>query len=91
MGRPLAFPTSIGQGWEGLPWTKTLAYYEKFVNYGRKKLYNIGPRAHEESLKAQAKKMNVESLRSNQVWRHDIQLNDMRQNDETSPCVFVYV
>ena len=31
--------------------------------------------AHEESLKAQAKKMNVESLRSNQVLEHKILLN----------------
>ncbi len=31
--------------WKGLPGAKTLAYYEHstFVNYGRKKFYNIGP------------------------------------------------
>jgi hypothetical protein len=28
LGRLLAFPTNIGQGWKGLPGTTTLAYYE---------------------------------------------------------------
>ncbi len=27
-----------------MPGTNDLAYYEKFVNYGRKKIYNIMPR-----------------------------------------------
>ena len=30
-------------GWKGLPGTNTLAFYEKFVNYGQKKFYNIVP------------------------------------------------
>jgi hypothetical protein len=47
LGRLLAFPTNIGLFWKGMPGTNTLAYYyvlQKFVNYSRKKFYNIGPR-----------------------------------------------
>jgi len=37
-------PYLLRLGWKGLSGTNTLAYLEKFVNYGRKKYYNIGPR-----------------------------------------------
>jgi len=35
--------TNITLGWISLPWTITLAYYKKIVNYICKKFYNIGP------------------------------------------------
>jgi hypothetical protein len=44
-GRFLALSANIRLGWIGLPGTNALAYYEKVVNYNRKKLYNIGPGA----------------------------------------------
>ncbi len=49
----LALPAIIRLGWKGLLGTNALAYCEnseitdrigKFVNYGQKKVYNIGPR-----------------------------------------------
>jgi hypothetical protein len=30
-------------GWKGLPVTNTLAYYERSLNFGAKKFYDIGP------------------------------------------------
>jgi len=39
-GRPLALPTNIRQGWQSLPGTNTLAYYE---NYGQKSFITLGP------------------------------------------------
>jgi hypothetical protein len=33
----------LATGWKGLPKTNTLAYFQKFITYGRKKFYNIGP------------------------------------------------
>ncbi len=42
LGRHLAFPTNIGLFWKGMLGTNTLLL--KFVNYGRKKVYKIGPR-----------------------------------------------
>ncbi len=38
-----ALPTNIGIGWKGLPRTNTLALLRKFVNYGHKTFYRIGP------------------------------------------------
>jgi hypothetical protein len=42
-GTLLASPTYIRLGWEGLPGTKTLAYYKKSVNYDLKMFYSSGP------------------------------------------------
>ncbi len=36
LGKILDLPTNIRLGWEGLPDTNTVAYYKKFINYGRK-------------------------------------------------------
>ncbi len=44
LGRTTDLRTNIGLGWKCLPETDTLVYYEKFVNYGHKKFYNIGIR-----------------------------------------------
>ncbi len=44
-GRLLALPTSIRIIWKGKPVKNTLAYYKKFINYGRKKNYDNGPRS----------------------------------------------
>ncbi len=42
LGAPLpAILTNIRLGWKGLPVTNILAIYEKIVNYGGKKFYNI--------------------------------------------------
>ncbi len=47
--RLLALPTNIRLGWEGLPGTNTLAYYERFVNYGRKSFIALVPDVKEPS------------------------------------------
>jgi hypothetical protein len=41
--RILALPTNIRLGWKGLPVTNPRSLLRAFVNYGRKKFYNIGP------------------------------------------------
>jgi hypothetical protein len=44
IGRLLAFLANIKLNWEGMTETNTLSLLQKFVNYGEKKFYDIGPR-----------------------------------------------
>jgi hypothetical protein len=46
LGWALAIPANIRLGQKGSPGTNTLAYYEKYVNYDRKKFFSIGPSVH---------------------------------------------
>ncbi len=41
----LAFSPKIKLSWKSFPGTNTLAFYKTFLNYWRKKFYNIGARA----------------------------------------------
>jgi hypothetical protein len=42
-GKVLALPTNNRLDWKGLPEEKHPSLLRKFVNYGQKKFYNIGP------------------------------------------------
>jgi hypothetical protein len=46
MGQAPVLPTNVILSWKGLPGTNALAYYEKFVNYGRKKYCGPCPGAN---------------------------------------------
>jgi len=49
----------IRLGWKGLPRKNTLAYYEKSVNYVRKKFYSTGPWRAEERRKKHSKCFSI--------------------------------
>ncbi len=42
-GRLLTLSANIRPGWKGEPEVNTLAYFGPFVNYGRKKFYDLSP------------------------------------------------
>jgi hypothetical protein len=46
IGQAPVLPTNVRLGWKRLPGTSALAYYEKFVNYCRKKYCGPGPGGH---------------------------------------------
>jgi hypothetical protein len=52
-GRLLALPTNNRLGWKGFPGAKSV-FLRKFVTYGRKKFYRIGPR-----MKSQKEKRRI--------------------------------
>ena len=43
LGRLVALPTNIRQGWKGLLGTNTLAYYENSLNTSVKSFITLGP------------------------------------------------
>ncbi len=57
---------------------------QKFVNYGRKKFCNIGPRCRIKLiLKSRAEKASaIKTEVEIKTWRHDIQYNDTQRKSE---------
>ncbi len=46
LGRLLALPKYIRQGWKDLPGTNTLVFFQTLVNYGRKSYIILGTGAN---------------------------------------------